>query len=106
MELSNGYRFWQADRDGKPAKVIAVLDKDGTLHLKDERGSLEIHENWRFYVRDVMHIAAVKGNETDIVEQLSKSLGIPQPIDTAIKKYVTPGDHSGKEVNMATAKKT
>src|SRR6185312_8255449 len=80
MELSSGYRFWH------DKQVSAILDKNGTLSLKDDCGGLEVWENWRYYVRDLLKLTPTKGDESKILDQLGETLGQYQQISTVIAK--------------------
>ncbi len=79
VAFERAYRFRTGD------KVTAILDKNGKLNLKDEAGGLEQFPSWRDYVKDVQKEKPETGNETDILDQLSNTLGDYEEIESTVE---------------------
>lgn len=79
MVLSGSYRFTQ---DGRQT---AFLEKTGKLSLLDEVGQLEIFPTAGDYLREVAK-QKPSVNESDMLEQLSNTLGNYQQTELAINK--------------------
>lgn len=97
-ELSNSWRFFEGQ------VKTGYLEDNGKLTVLDDGQT--VWNSWKDYVREVQQDTPTKGGETEIVEQLSLTLGMYQAVDERVQTAATPLHPRGKEEpNMAVAAK-